>query len=512
MTDDNTTRLDPTHLARDLTAKVGASARFAFGRSVRENTGDLYDAATLYAKHLEEWAPFTREVFANLYDPDELRPLPSEEQSSFGKAALHALEMQPSFPTLREAASAHRSIAAKSSARLSRVVGGALGLDQMDPEDVPQEDPRRAQDTIDALTEALSEAGASEQQIADAEDEAADEAHQGQAIRQAMLANLEQAMRSRQLSGAMAQIAADAQKAAERVSLLKGCGLGRGTSEDGDEGIDEELLAMLEANPTLVEALKEMGRLKEAAAAAGETVTTTGACDVVGVVPDDDPARLLPAELALLDDHDLGDHTMGRLADGETLCWELEGTEHRDRGDVIMLVDKSGSMQGHEIILARALAAAILINAQRQGRRVVLCMFGSSETIATVDGKGSGLKEAIKTLGMPASDWSTNTAGGLRAVLDRGFPELRDPDVLVITDGAFPFDEALQKEVERFPEGTRFSGLMIDGGWGEGSWPGEHDAWLDNKWGVRADKPAHEDCTVLEIFNSIGRKGGERKA
>ena len=81
--------IDPTQFANDLTVEVGASARFAFRRSVRADTGGIRQAAAQYAEHLEEWPAFAREVFAHLYDPDELKPLPQDEQSTFARAAIH---------------------------------------------------------------------------------------------------------------------------------------------------------------------------------------------------------------------------------------------------------------------------------------------------------------------------------------------------------------------------------------------------------------------------------------
>lgn len=505
--------IDPVQLAIELTCEVGASARYSFRRSVRDDTAEIRQVTARYAEHIEEWPALVREIFANLYDPDELTPLREGRESPFARAALHALEQQPQFPTLRAAACSHRIIAAESGAKISLVISEALGLDNLDPDDLSQKDPRDYADKAEVMREMMEEAGASEEQIQEVLDELEKKATAAQSQRGAMLANLEQAMKSRTMGAAMDKIAAQAQKRAESASVLRGCGLGSGISETGDEGIDQELLDMLEGNPYLLEVLKQCGRLREAAAASGLKQVVTGNCDVVGISPDDDVMRLIPEELALLDDEDLGDYTLARLLDKEALCWELESEEYRDRGDIILMVDKSGSMQGGSIIMARALAAASMINAVNQGRRVTLCMFGSSETLAKVDGSKRGLKDAIKALGLPASDWSTMVAQAMETIHREGFEDMRDPDVMIITDGAFPNDDELQKQVGRFPDGTRFNGLILDGGWGIGAWGGEHDDWMTNKWGVRASEvpdPSSNE-TVLEIFQTVGAKNAKKK-
>ena len=235
------------------------------------------------------------------------------------------------------------------------------------------------------------------------------------------------------------------------------------------------------------------------------STTATGACDVVGVRPDDDPTRLLPEELVMLDDEDLGDATLARLLDGETLCWEMEGEEFRDRGDIVLVVDRSGSMGGTTIIFARALAAACLMNARLQGRRVVLCMFSSgAPTVVNVQGI-HGLKDAIRALGLPASG-GTDTSGAFRAVHEHGLADLRDPDVLLITDGVFPDNGELRSQLKRFPDDTRFNGLMLNYSWQQG----QH-SWLDEQWEVSADGSPSNNDALLKIMSTVGSKNAKRK-
>lgn len=494
--------IDPVQFARDLTAKVGASADFSFRRSVRENTGGIRTEATEHAGKVDEWPAFVREVYAYLYDPEELTPLKPSDISAFAKAAMHALQMQAAFPMLREAASAHRVIAAESAAKLSAVVAKALGLDKLKDDDIESADPRELEGRADAIKELLAELGATEEQIEAAVAEAEKQATAAATQRGALLANLAQAMRGSMIGGLVQAVANEATKKAQAVSLLRGFGL-TGGSEDGDDGIDQELLDCLAGNQQLLKVLEECGRLKESAAAKGLAEAAAGNCDVVGVEPGRDPRKLIPSELARLDDPLLGDDVMRRLLDGNALTWEMQNTEHRDRGDVILIVDRSGSMSGSTIVWARGLAAAILVNARRQGRRVVLTMFGSDVRTETVMKPGD-LKKALKLLGLPASG-GTNTPLALRHS-SNPFPDmLRDPDVLLVTDGGFPDDANLKKALKLYPKHTRFLGLMLNSGW-----YGAHE-WLDEKWSVRAQGDPHSSPEAVEILKTVGAKSSNRK-
>jgi len=251
--------------------------------------------------------------------------------------------------------------------------------------------------------------------------------------------------------------------------------------------------------------LRAIGRLREAAATAGLATTKEGRCDVVGVRPDSDPLKLVPSELAMLDDDDFGDDTIRRLLDGETLCWEMEGEDYRDRGDILLVVDRSASMSGARMVWARAVAGAVLLSAVQQGRRVVLSMFGVDRQAVRCDGVG-GLKAAIKLLGLPASDYDTNVPRGINAALDL-IDGLREPDVLLITDGFFPYDEALKAAAARVDGvDARVMGVFIGDASGD-----EHEGWMPTQW--RIDEAADPTGGIaVDIVASVGRRARKGKA
>jgi uncharacterized protein with von Willebrand factor type A (vWA) domain len=501
--DEKEPHLDPLKLAVDLTAKMGASIKYSFDVSVDKNTGAIRDVAKRYEKHLDEWPSFTREAYGNLYDADDIEEIPNNEKSEFGTAAMGALELQPHFPELRASSSAHRVVASEMGAKMSALVAKALELDDVDEDSIKSEDPRELENIMETTNQMLDEAGASDEEKEKALDELSAEHASAQTSRAALIKKLASPQAQALIGMGVRKLAQEAKQGAEAIGMLRSFGLDPAT-DDGDAGIDEELIKMLKENKMLLDVLKECGRIKDAAAATGEAHVTTGRCDVVGVEVGDDVTRLLNEELALLDDEDLGDHTLARLLSSEALCWEMAGAEYREKGDVVLLVDRSGSMHGAPMVYARALAAASMIQAVKQGRRVVLCMFsGGAPTIATVSRNG-GMKKAIKALGLEASG-GTDVEQAFAGVHNHGFSELRDPDVLLVTDGYFDGESSLlKKQLDRFPKGTRFNGLYINTS-------AQRYSWMTNMWEANGNLQASGDTTALEIFKTIGSKSTTEK-
>jgi uncharacterized protein with von Willebrand factor type A (vWA) domain len=100
-----------------------------------------------------------------------------------------------------------------------------------------------------------------------------------------------------------------------------------------------------------------------------------GCDDVVGVVLDGDPGRLLPHELAKLAIPGLEDDVLRRLAERQCMCREYRPSEPVGRGPVIVCCDESGSMHGEKGHAAKALALAMAWVARRQRRWCALVAY-----------------------------------------------------------------------------------------------------------------------------------------
>ncbi len=176
---------------------------------------------------------------------------------------------------------------------------------------------------------------------------------------------------------ALKEAQAEVDEAEDTANALGGLG-----GEDGK--IDPKKAGALFKRVQKSEKLRRIcelaGRFRRLAQSKQRQKTEHGLDDVVGVVLDGDIGRLLPSELAKLNDDDLELDTLRRLVERETQCREYKGVEPVALGPIVVTVDESGSMAGEKIYTAKALALALAWIARRQKRWVALVGFAGGTT------------------------------------------------------------------------------------------------------------------------------------
>jgi uncharacterized protein with von Willebrand factor type A (vWA) domain len=169
-----------------------------------------------------------------------------------------------------------------------------------------------------------------------------------------------------------------------------------------------------------------------------------GADEITDIEQGADLGRALPAELAKLS------HPLRRLdfirslLERQLLQYQLSGTDTLGRGPLVLLLDKSGSMDGQKDIWATALALALLEHAHVERRPFALIDFNGCVTYETTVGPGGEL---------PHEALFVSCGGGtsIAAAFERGLEiiaqhpgALRRSDIVLITDGG--------SDPERAPE------------------------------------------------------------
>jgi len=489
--------LDAVVMERDLTCEVGPSTRYAFSENVQADEGGLRSASLMYTRHMEEWPLFTREVFGTLYDDKDLRPMKDEEKSPFGMKAMETLKSQPSFDMVQSASSAHSLIASESATQLCELVGRAMKLNTMKKSDIETEDPRHSEQKLKDLIDLMREDSEVSQDVIDKLQKRSEQReHKAAKHRNQLMVNMAQQDKTKVIEAGMAEIAKDAEESAKVICMLRGFGMEDSTS-DKDEGINSELVKLLKSNKQLLAILELCGRLRSSASKELSKTARTNQCDIAGIVPDNEVSRLVAEELAFLSDQDLSDVALERILESKASCLKLKGQEGKDSGDVVLIVDKSGSMSGVSMIMARALAASIMINALAEDRRVVLCLFDNEPRVVKVPTKNE-LAGALRMLGTEPSG-GTDTKKALSRVVDLGFEELREPDVLLITDGCFSASDA-KTAADLYPSETRFFGLFLARGY-----TAEHKEWMTDTWEILPEEKGKEGALV-DIVNTVGRR------
>jgi uncharacterized protein with von Willebrand factor type A (vWA) domain len=169
---------------------------------------------------------------------------------------------------------------------------------------------------------------------------------------------------------AASQAVQEAQEEVDEVAeTANAFGLGPGQPGSADTAAITSIYKRVR-NSALIRRICDLaGRFRRVGFSKQRVKASHGYDDMVGVVTGGDVARLLPHELAALDDEDLEMDALRRLAERESLCWEYRGEEAQAKGPLIILTDESASMRKDERLeQSKALALTLAYLARKQKR------------------------------------------------------------------------------------------------------------------------------------------------
>jgi uncharacterized protein with von Willebrand factor type A (vWA) domain len=233
------------------------------------------------------------------------------------------------------------------------------------------------------------------------------------------------------------------------------------------EGAAQEHVAVrpLAARLKLDERLRRIaalaGRFKRIAASKRRQRVKHGADEVTDVEQGADLGRALPVELAKLTHRLLRLDFMRALLERQALQYRLEGTASLGKGPLVVLLDKSGSMDGPRDVWATAVALALLDQAQRERRTYALLGFDSRVTFEAFVNPADAL---------PEEGLFVSCGGGteIAAAIERGLEiirthpgALRKADIVLITDGGSDASEAGRLRENAAALGVTILGLGI---------------------------------------------------
>lgn len=132
-------------------------------------------------------------------------------------------------------------------------------------------------------------------------------------------------------------------------------------------------------NGMLRRVMELSGRYRRLAKSIQAAKPVHGNDEMVGVTFDNDLSRVLPVELAIIDDEDLEYEFLRRYAENSLIVREMRSCEAEAAGPIVIIVDESGSMDGEPIAHAKAMALSILWVAQHQNRWACLVGFAHQD-------------------------------------------------------------------------------------------------------------------------------------
>ncbi len=424
-------RLDP------LTHYPALSTRWAWQRTLvddAEQTMDfgpvlrMFDVISLGDGKLEEWPGICLEVFSHLYG-DVPRML--EQPSMLGVSLFAWLESTETWSELRRVCKKKRAVAMATTASVCRGIAGELFELHLLSKD---RDKAKSPDKVVDEAQALLDAGSTPEKVAKMYDPLLKKSQQR---REDLIEKLDMqsglgAAKARAWFEFLRQLLSVAQELGDLTGVLHQAGLGPSASQP-DDPVSLELLKALQALPNLKELVRVVGRMKREAK--GEPAPSR-----IRIRPDgihQSQTDLLLSEYALADA--APDLWYRRFLDIETLGMRRVGEEPQAEGDLVIVVDDSGSMMGDRRVWAHALAVALVLEALTAERRCLVAIYSDVSTGDYADCQVMDARDLPRLFKMLAKVYGNGTetrAAVLRAASKLTAP-LREPDILLITDGAW---------------------------------------------------------------------------
>lgn len=195
------------------------------------------------------------------------------------------------------------------------------------------------------------------------------------------------------------------------------------------------LAARLRSDPRLRQIALLAGRFKRIAASKRRQKYRHGADEISDIEVGADLGRLLPVELVKLADPRLRPALMRNLVERSALQYQLIGNAPLGKGPLVVLVDKSGSMDGPRDVWATALALALLDQAQRERRVFALLGFDARVKFEAVVKPGDPLPDGglfVSCAG--GTEIAVAVARGLE-LIGSNQGQLKKADLVLVTDG-----------------------------------------------------------------------------
>lgn len=178
---------------------------------------------------------------------------------------------------------------------------------------------------------------------------------------------------------------------------------GRSHGETGGEEHTAEAKFLNSIDPEIVRLANMIGRTGSISAdTPGGRFLRSSKSDISGIIVGDDLNCVLPAELALLGDKATENIFLHRYSQKRLQVFasasHSRSIEKKEKGPIFMCIDTSGSMEGEPEMMAKTLALAVAIVAQRQNRPLVLINYSHIVSFFFLQKLGAQKKKLIRFL------------------------------------------------------------------------------------------------------------------
>lgn len=223
----------------------------------------------------------------------------------------------------------------------------------------------------------------------------------------------------------------------ERIEAFESLG---GTLTDGSLSNLEQVVkagSVLANSSYLRNLIRQAGRLVRIARTKHRARVRHGPDEIQDLELGNDLARVVPAELSLIDDPDLEIDFLRRYASDELLQYRISGSEPLGRGPIVVVLDTSGSMRvdGKEF-WAKGLALGLMTIAVEEGRTFVLINFSGRGQFKRTEFHGRPNLDALVEALEFSFDGETDFMGPLDEALKvLEASKFQHGDLIMLTDG-----------------------------------------------------------------------------
>jgi Mg-chelatase subunit ChlD len=195
------------------------------------------------------------------------------------------------------------------------------------------------------------------------------------------------------------------------------------------------LAARLKSDARLKQIALLAGRFKRIAASKRRQRLKHGADETANIEQGADLGRLLPSELLKLTHPKLRPAFIRTYLERAALQYQLVGNEPLGKGPLVVLLDKSGSMDGPRDVWATALTLALLDQVRHERRAFALVCFDYQVKFEALVKPGENLPEqGLFVACAGGTEIGAAIARGLEMIKANEGP-LRKADIVLVTDG-----------------------------------------------------------------------------
>jgi uncharacterized protein with von Willebrand factor type A (vWA) domain len=239
---------------------------------------------------------------------------------------------------------------------------------------------------------------------------------------------------------------------------------GSGKGRHDRRALDDKKVGLarrLRGDPRLKRIAQLAGRFTRIARQKRRSRVSHGAEEICDVELGNDLGRLLPVELVKLRHPRLHALALRDLLERKSMQYALTGKEKLGRGPLVLLLDRSGSMEGERDEWSTAVALALLGMAHEERRTFAVVAFTDQVIYEAVVKPGERLdQEALNLTCNGGTDIDVAVTRGLE-IVERNPGALHEADLVLVTDGCSLAERAAELKNKARTLGASMLGVGI---------------------------------------------------